>query len=147
MNRFLVLISLLILSACSRSDRDDGCRFLLDLGVNADINLSLPQYNQLNFINNPMYIPANIAGGNAGIIVNKVNSTSYRAFDAADPNHAPSGCSTLSINGIIGTCGCADANEYGLLDGQPLGSNGLRCGLKEYRVEINTVNNSLSIYN
>jgi hypothetical protein len=145
MKNYILLACCFLLMTCSRRNDDNNCRFLLNLGVNAEVNLSLPQYNQLNFPNNPVFIPFNQAGGNAGIIVNKVNSTSYRAFDAADPNHVPSGCSTLNINGIIGTCGCEDANEYSLLDGQPLGSNGLRCGLKEYRVDVS--GNSLIITN
>ena len=127
---------------CSRDNNGNNCRFLLNLGVNVEVNMNLPQYSsQLPFPNNPVYIANH---GNGGIVVNNVGS-SYRAFDAADPNHTLSGCSTISINGIIGTCGCEDANQYSLLDGQPMNNGSLRCGLKEYRVDVS--GNTLIISN
>lgn len=134
MKNYILLACCVLLMTCSKRNDDSNCRFLMNTHVYVEINMDLPQYNQLLYTGSTMHIPFNIAGGNAGIIVTK--GSGYRAFDAADPNHSPSGCSTLSIEGIIGTCGCEDANKYSLLDGQPQGSNGLRCGLKEYRVDV-----------
>jgi hypothetical protein len=103
--------------------------------------MSLPQFNQLSFPNNPVYVQ-NV--GNGGLIVNNTG-IGFVAFDAFDPNHVPSSCSLLNINGIEGTCGCTDANIYSLVTGQPLNNSSLRCGLKAYRVEVN--GNNLLITN
>ena len=132
MNRFLVLISLLILSACSRSDRDDGCRFLVSNAVvDADINLNLPQYEPLRFTGNTIYIQNQ---GIAGVFVSNAGNGNLRAFDAADPAHAPTSCSRLNNVSGIGTCGCSDENEYSLLTGQPVNGSS-ECLMREYRVE------------
>ena len=129
---FLIVITALLMISCSKSGNvSNECNYLLNIGVNLPINLSLPQYSQLNFISNPLLIPHE---GNGGIIVTNTG-TGFIAFDASDPNHTPSSCSTLIISGIEGTCGCSDANKYSLFTGQPLENGSLRCGLKAYRVE------------
>lgn len=132
----------LILASCSKSDNNNSnCNFLLNIGVNTSINLSLPQYNPLNFISNPVYIPNE---GNGGIIVTNTG-TGFVAYDASDPNHSPNNCSILSIDGLEGICGCEDENKYSLFTGQPLENPNLRCGLKSYRTELN--GNNLLIFN
>ncbi|MEZ4793514.1 MAG: hypothetical protein R2783_08665 [Gelidibacter sp.] len=142
MNRFLVLIALLIITACSKNDRVNNCNYLLNVSVSASVNMNLPQYSQLQFTSNSVYIANQ---GNAGIIVTNVGNSSFRAWDAADPNHTPTSCSKLTITGANATCGCQDANEYSLFTGQSIGVN-LPCGLKEYRVG-NAGNNTLLISN
>ena len=126
------LMALILLSCSSSDDSDSNCNFLLNAAVNAVINLNLPQYNALNFVSNPVYVPNQ---GNGGIIVTNTG-TGYVAFDAADPNHIQSNCSILAIDGLEGVCGCSDENTYSLFTGQPLGNPNLRCGLKAYRVEL-----------
>lgn len=129
---FFYITSLLLIFSCSKNDFDDkNCRFLLDVGVNLTVNLNLPEYSQLQFVSNSVYIP-NM--GNAGIIVANIGS-SFIAWDASDPNHVPSTCSALIISGLEATCGCGDENTYSLVTGQPLGSAVLQCGLKNYRLE------------
>lgn len=125
------LLSLcLVVYRCTDDNYNENCNFLLNVGVNVSLNLNLAQYNQLNFPNNPVYIPNE---GNMGIIVNN-NGTGYVAFDAADPNHAISNCSVLALTGVEGVCGCDDTHRYSLLTGQPLQNPNLLCGLKPYRV-------------
>ncbi len=139
---FCLIISFIILSSCSKNSVDNkNCKFLLDLGVNVNINLSLPQYSQLPFAGNSVYI-AN--AGNAGIIVASTGADFF-AWDASDPNHSPNACSALIPTGLEGTCGCEDKNKYSLITGQPLESNSLPCSLKNYRVEKN--GNNLLIFN
>lgn len=139
---FFILCIGLTYFSCSKSNiNNSNCRHLLNIGVNVSINTSLPQYNQLQFPSNPVYISN---AGNGGIIVTNTG-TGYAAFDAADPNHAPSSCSVLTISGIEGTCGCPDANKYELFSGQPVGNSDLRCALKAYRVTAN--GNNLVITN
>ncbi len=133
MKRLLVLLLIPLVFSCSRSDdNNSNCNFLLNAAVNASLNLNLPQYNDLNFVSNPVYVPNQ---GNGGIIVTNTG-TGYVAYDAADPNHSQNLCSILTINGLEGVCGCADENTYSLFTGQPLGNPNLRCGLKAYRVEL-----------
>ena len=103
---------------------------MLNLDVFYEVNLNLPQYSQLNFISNSVYIP-NV--GNGGIIVTNSGS-GFLAWDAADPNHVNVPCAVLSISGLEATSSCAQQNTYSLITGQSLGV-ALPCALKPYRVE------------
>jgi hypothetical protein len=142
MRPLFALFCLLILTACSKNSlNDENCQFLLDVSVNQSINLNFPQYSQLQFPSNPVYLP-NV--GNGGIIITNTGS-SFAAFDAADPNHIFNTCSVLSIEGLNGKCGCDDENEYSLFTGQPINNGELRCSLKRYRVEQN--GNILVVFN
>ena len=128
----LYFILFLLFVGCAKDINNSRCNFLLDLDIYYEINLNLPQYNELNFISNSVYIP-NV--GNGGIIV--VNSgAGFLAWDAADPNHANLPCSILSINGLEATSSCAEQNTYSLITGQSTGV-ALTCSLKPYRVEGN----------
>lgn len=140
MKRFIYLFCFSILVSCSDNSLDNpNCRFLLDIGVNETINLSF--YPQLNFSGSSEYIP-NI--GNGGVIIARIGETFF-AWDAADPNHPLSSCSVLVNSGLNATCQCEDENEYSLSNGLPLNNGDLRCGLRNYRVEVN--GNSLVIFN
>ncbi|WCO01419.1 Rieske (2Fe-2S) protein [Psychroserpens ponticola] len=133
MKKLIFALSLLLLTNCKKSDDSiNNCNFLTDFGVNRTISLNLPQYSQLQFSTNSVYIANE---GNAGIYVTNVGGN-YRAYDAADPNHAPNTCSFLNINGTIVTCGCQDENQYNLLTGTAVGAQ-LQCALQEYRVTVN----------
>lgn len=126
------LLLVLLLSSCSKNDINNrNCRFLLNVGVNTSINMSVFPYSSLQFVSNSVYVPN---AGNGGIIVTN-SGTGFLAWDASDPNHTSSSCSKLEINGLEGTCGCSDANVYSLITGQPLSDPDLNCGLKAYRVE------------
>lgn len=126
------LVVFLLISSCSRSNiNDNNCRYLLNIGVNTSINLNVFPYTNLQFVSNSEYVP-NV--GNGGVIVTN-SGTGFLAWDASDPNHTPSTCSRLEINGLEATCGCSDANVYSLITGQPLSNPDLNCGLKAYRVE------------
>ena len=138
---FLFVLTSFMLVACSKNDdSNDNCKFLLNINVNASINLNLPQYSQLQFISNSVFIP-NV--GNNGVIVTN-SGTGFLAWDAGDPNHNLEACSVVSGTGLEGTCGCADANKYSFITGQSLGI-ALPCTLKAYRVEQN--GNTLFISN
>lgn len=130
MKRVFVLIFSIFILGCANNDRINNCNFLLNVGVNATINLNLPQFSPLQFISNSVYVPN---FGNQGLIVINVG-TGLRAWDASDPNVAPSQCSLLRIEGSEAVSGCPEANRYSLFTGQPLGATDLQCGLKEYRV-------------
>ena len=130
-NLLLILICSLFLG-CSKNDNNINCNFLLNVGVNAPVNLNLPQFNQLQFPVNAIRLEG---FGNEGIIVVRINSSTLVAWDGADPNHSPSPCSALSIDGLNGVCGCGDGNEYSLVTGQLISDTNQPCTLKPYRVE------------
>ena len=131
--QFLIILGIGLMGCSGDGGPGNSCNFLLNVGVNLSLNLNLPQYSQLQFISNSVYVPN---GGNKGVIV--INTgTGYSAWDASDPNHTPNTCSTLGISGVEATCGCDDGNTYSLFTGQPLNNGNLRCGLKPYRVTLN----------
>ncbi len=131
-NKIKYLIFLGLIISCVKNIDDSRCNFLLDLDIYYEVNLNLPQYNELNFISNSVYIP-NV--GNGGVII--VNSgTGYLAWDAADPNHTNLPCSVLTISGLEATSSCAEQNTYSLITGQSIGV-ALTCSLKPYRVDSN----------
>ena len=127
----LALLFCVTMVSCSKNDIDNSnCKFLLNVSVNVTVNLNLPQYSQLNFTGNSVYIPN---AGNNGVIVANYGA-GYLAWDASDPNHTSSSCSALQPNGLEGTCGCVDANTYSLVTGESLVTV-LPCALKFYPVE------------
>jgi nitrite reductase/ring-hydroxylating ferredoxin subunit len=145
---FLLLIFFVILFGCSGDSKNNNNPYLPNFPVNLEVNLNLPQYSDLKYITNGVFVPNH---GVRGIII--FNSGSgYYAFDAACPNQALSSCSTmafkkldvndpLKIDKTTVVCPCDNA-EYSLFSGQ---SAGKKYPLKQYRVEVNgTV---LNIYN
>ena len=121
---YRLILFILLVSCSGNSVVDKNCRFLLDIGVNFTIDLSLPQYSQLAFAGNSVYIPNE---GNAGVIVASTGVDFY-AWDASDPNHAPNDCSALVPSGLNGTCGCGDGNTYNFVTGAPDGHGRCRTG-------------------
>ena len=69
LTKIISFVTLLLIIGCTKDINDSRCNFLLDLDIYYEVNLNLPQYNELNFISNSVYIP-NV--GNGGIII--VNS-------------------------------------------------------------------------
>lgn len=134
MKRFFALLVLfLLISSCSSGDNNPRNPYLLEVNVQLTLDMNLPQYSPLQFPSNPVYIANQ---GNGGIIVMKTGVGAYRAFDASDPNHVPSSCSSLQIDGVEAVCGCEDANTYSLLTGLPT-TDGLPYALLAYRVTQN----------
>lgn len=131
MKPFIYTFCFVLLTACSNTVENEHCKYLLNLKFNTSINLSLPQYSQLQFAGNSIYIEN---FGNKGIIVASTG-VDFLAWDAADPNHAQTDCSKLVNSGLNATCGCSDKNTYSLVTGQITGSSALPCSLRNYRVE------------
>lgn len=135
MKKVIFVLSLLLLTTCKNND-DDGninnCNFLQNIGVNRTISLNLPQFSQLQFVTNSVYIPNE---GNGGIYVTNIGGN-FRAYDAFDPNHIPDVCSFMALEGTFVTCSCDDENQYNLLTGLSQGEQ-LPCALQEYRVTAN----------
>jgi len=120
MNRILLAAALIItLFSCGNDDNgniNDNNPFLNAPPVNVNLNLNLPQFNPLRFPGNSVILNSQ---GIKGIVVYNVNNDLYTAFELSDPNHPPSSCSKMEIEGIIATCPCADDdNSYDIVTGQ-----------------------------
>ena len=131
-----LMISLLF--ACSDSGIRNNNPYLPNFPFPPlDLNLNLPQYSNLKFTSNAVFITGK---GIRGVVV--FNSGSgYNAFDAACPNQTLAPCSTMTLKGINLVCPC-DNEEYNLFSGQSPGKQYL---LKQYRVQIN--GDVLRVYN
>lgn len=113
-NLFLLIITLLVLSCDdNRANRNP---FLQETNFSFDLNLSLPLYNNLNNIGNPVYVGLD-GVGIRGIFVMQVSPDQFFAFEASCPNHAPNSCSTMVLDGQNVRCSCDDF-EYNLFNGQ-----------------------------
>lgn len=117
MKKISVFLLLITLMACkSDDDLNKDNPYLIDPLVNLNLNLNLPQYNPLKFPGNHLVITQQ---GIKGIVIYNVNNTLYTAFELSDPNHTPSNCSRMTIEGIIATCPCTtDLNKYDIVTGQ-----------------------------
>ncbi|MFD2543230.1 hypothetical protein ACFSSB_12930 [Lacinutrix gracilariae] len=131
----LTVLTSFILIACSSSDNNYENEFLpsqsFDTGTT--INTSFPQYNDLLYPGNHVVL---YGYGLSGIVV-YYSGSSYVAFELSDPNHYYQSCSSLTVNGVLATCGCEDENTYDILTGQPNGSTTGSYGLTPYFVEVN----------
>ncbi|WP_426432231.1 hypothetical protein ACPX19_06545 [Winogradskyella sp. HB-48] len=134
MKKLIIILSLIVISCGSDDNINSNCNFLFDAGVNLTVNTNLPQFNQLQFNGNGVYVANQ---GNNGVWLWRLNSSTLYAWDAADPSHAPAACSTLTDSGTgdIVVCGCDDANQYSLSTGVGLDGNTQPCTLQPYRVD------------
>ena len=138
---FLIFPLILIILGCSSDDDIRQNPFLPHLNFSVNFDLTLPEYNPLNFPGNK-YVTRNY--GINGIVVYNFNNDQYMAFELTDPNHAPQPCSSLVVSGTEASCSCGDGNKYTIITGQPV-SGEIEYSLKPYRVE--RVGNILRISN
>lgn len=142
-NKFLLLIIGFIVLSCSKSDdKLDRNPFLTDPLVNLNLNLNLPEYNPLKFPGSSIIVGQGIKG----IVVFCVSETQYFAFDLSDPNHPPSECSRMEVNGPIATCPCEnDDNEYNIVNfGRHTTEPDTQYPMQQYRAQRNGNNISIS---
>lgn len=94
------------------------------------MDLSLPEYNQLNFPGNHF---TTYNYGINGIVIFNLNNDQYMAFELTDPNHVPQECSLLTVKEQEAICSCNDGNRYTIITGQQTAGEGQYL-LKPYRV-------------
>ncbi|WP_306353380.1 Rieske (2Fe-2S) protein [Flavobacterium sp. '19STA2R22 D10 B1'] len=140
MKNILFIVLICVLSGCSKDGARGNNPYIPNYSFSIDINTNLPLYSGLNSPINPIYINQN-AVGVKGIIVMKVSTTDYRAFEASCPNQYPADCSTLTIHGVNAKCPCDD-KEYSLFTGVGPGEY----PLKPYRVQVLN-DNLIRVYN
>jgi len=121
------LLMLLSLTACSKKQTYNN-PYLQDVGFSMQINLDLPEYAPLKFANNSVLVN-NV--GIKGVIVFNTGS-GYQAWEASDPNHYPSNCSTMQPNQFTCKCDCEE-NTYSLYTGQLTKGDG-EYSLKAYHI-------------
>lgn len=142
MKKLLLLIPLFIsLLGCSSSD--DNYRNnpnLPNVNFRFQLNLSFPEYNDLQFPGNSY---ATYNHGVKGVVIYNINNSQFVAFELSDPNHPPSICSGMTVNGVIASCGCDD-NEYNVITGELSEGSG-EYTMKPYRVQRS--GNILEVYN
>ncbi|GAA4308539.1 hypothetical protein GCM10023115_36870 [Pontixanthobacter gangjinensis] len=139
----LVFFLPLFISLLSCSGSDDELRNnpnLPDLNFRFQLNLSFPEYNDLQYPGNSF---ATYNHGVRGVVIYNINNSQYVAFELSDPNHPPSNCSGMTLNGVIASCGC-DGNQYNIITGELTQGEG-EYTMKPYRVTRS--GNSLEVYN
>lgn len=138
----LGLIISVFLVGCST---DDNNRLnnpnLPDLNFRLQLNLDLPEYNNLQYPGNSYSTYSN---GIKGIVVYNINNSQYTAFELSDPNHPPNNCSAMQVTGITAKCQCDDGNEYNIVTGELTAGEG-QYTLKPYRIERR--GNVIEVYN
>ena len=110
----LLLITLLLSCGGEDDTRLINNPYLNPVPVSLNLNLNLPQYNPLKYPGN--FVVLNNQGI-GGVVIYNVNNSLYTAFDLSDPNHSPNNCSTMTLQGVVATCQCADNNSYDLVTG------------------------------
>lgn len=110
--------------------------------VSATVNLSLPQYQNLNNIYGWAYVSGEMAG-TRGLIVVRTGENSFKAYDRNAPHICPTANSTLEVQDDIKIVCPEDGASWILTSGQPLTVAGV--APKTYFVYFN--GNSLIITN
>jgi|SRR5690606_36145869 len=130
-----LLIVLAMLSCSKDDDKQERNPYLTDPVVNLNLNLNLPEYNALKFPGNSIITSQGIKG----IVVICVSETQYFAYDLTDPNHVPSNCSRMEIEGPIATCPCPNENnKYNLINfGRHTSEPDTKYPMQNYRAERN----------
>lgn len=127
MKKVLLLFVTILFLSCTDSGNNNCFPFV---NVNANINLELPQYIDLNVPGGWAYAP----GGLQGLIVYNLNGVQFKAYDRLCPGENISSCSQMIVDANLRIlCQCNDV-EYNILNGAPLTEGG-ECFANEYLVE------------
>ncbi len=138
MKKLIILFLIVLLSACHKKTAYQN-PYLENVKFSIQINLDLPEYSALKFANNSVLVRN--AGIKGVLVFNSGNG--FLAYEASDPNHYPSSCSTMQPNQFTCSCSCED-NTYSLYTGQLTKGTG-QYSLKPYHIAQN--NQTLSISN
>ncbi|TRZ46405.1 hypothetical protein [Robertkochia solimangrovi] len=134
-HKFLLLLTIFLALSCDNSTSDRN-PYLVEPKFSYDINLNLPQYGNLNTPGSAIYIGGTNVGIKGIIVINQ-GFGNFLAWEASCPNHTPSACSTMKIEGGV-NCRCScDDYLYSLVNGAILSElpEGERAyGLLNYQV-------------
>ena len=131
-----LIILLLLFIHCG-----DSNEYIQNVYVDIEIDLSLPEFSNLNTIGNSMFLE----GGNKGIIIYSFSNYEYKIYDRNCSYEPSLSCSYIdSINSTIAFCGCCSSAF--LLDQNGSAANSPAIlPLKQYNYSLN--NTILNIYN
>lgn len=110
----LAVICVFVLIACSEDSYHYYNPYLPDTQVSLSVNLNLPTYAPLNYVNNSVI---EYSQGYNGVIIHH-SPVGFVAYEATCSNHTISPNSALNVRGEIATCNHCD-RQYFLLTGQP----------------------------
>lgn len=128
--KYKAILTFLLLVGCENNSVERN-PYLYEIRFEQSINLALPAFNNLTYQGGSMYW-AN--GGIKGLLLFNLAGT-IMAWEASCPNHTPSTCSTLEIQGVTASCTC-EAYTYSLATGQPL-TEGVAYSLLFYKAQQN----------
>ena len=131
-----LLIFLLSIFSCG-----DSNNYIRNVYVDVEIDLSLPEFSNLNTVGNSLFIE----GGNKGIIIYRHSNYEYKIYDRNCSYEPNLDCSYIdSVNSIIAFCGCCSSAF--LLDQNGSAANSPAVlPLKQYNYSLN--NTLLHIFN
>ena len=135
LERKLIIILLLFISC------GDSNEYIQNVYLDIEIDLSLPEFSNLNTVGNSMFLE----GGNKGIIIYSFSNYEYKIYDRNCSYEPSLSCSYIdSINSTIAFCGCCSSAF--LLDQNGSAANSPAIlPLKQYNYSLN--NTILNIYN
>ncbi len=134
-NRWIFFI---IITACTPNRSDDPVPFIPFVDI--VMNLSLPEYIKLR--TDGGYVQIN--GGVRGIIVYRVNSSSYAAYERNCSFHPNDACATVNIHnsGLYMQDPCC-GSSFNFSDGNPTGGPASR-PLVRYRTQLSGLTLTIS---
>lgn len=136
---YYILIVALLLSNCYTKDD-----YIRDVYVDINIDLSLPEYSDLNTIGNSVMTDI---GGNAGLIIYHFAIDGYKVYDRNCSYEPSQACAYIdSVNSTVAYCGCCSSAFLIDQDGVAANPPALM-PLKMYNWSLNTSNNILKIFN
>tara|TARA_B100001142_G_scaffold90870_1_gene92690 strand:+ start:2470 stop:2880 length:411 start_codon:yes stop_codon:yes gene_type:complete len=136
MRSVIFILFFLILFSCQKEDD-----YINNVIVNIDLNLSLPEYSELQIVGNSIFIN----GGVKGIIVYYQGFETYKTYERSCTYEPSLNCARIdSINSTIAICNCCDSKFLLGQEGQAIDGPAL-LPLKQYQ---NTLSGQiLEIYN
>ena len=108
--KLVIIYVLLIFVNCQKNSINKN-PYIPDLKFDYDINLNLPEYDNLKFVGGTKIIDRI---GYKGVIVFNLNGNNFLAWEASCPNEIPSNCSKTKIEGVLAVCECNE-NKYSLV--------------------------------
>ena len=128
---YIVLFFLPFLFSCDGGVVNYNNPNVPNFQVNLQLNMSLPQYNNLQFAGNHV---VDYSQGARGIVVFNAGNT-FLAYDLACPNQAFNICTqAMTVNSVEVKCNCnSSENSYSLYTGQ---SQGQQYPMKPYHVQV-----------
>ena len=128
--RLPIVIVLLPLLFSKCNSKDD---YIRDVYVNIEIDLSLPEYSDLDAVGNSIFIE----GGNKGLIIYHAGINEYNIYDRNCSYEPSLACSYIdSINSTIAYCKCCPSAF--LMDQKGIAANTpALLPLKQYHYAIN----------